>query len=128
MLFRSVDERYTNILDPVLYAQLNRICRPLLTSAIFSAMRVYTDQKTGNRAKLDQEVASAWVPLMRRLMPGWSRLGERLFRTRFRELAAGVLRVLTRWGLTPAARNWQAVTYHVPTYSWLVTQARHAIY
>jgi len=71
-----------NVMDTVLYFQLMAIAKPLLTTAMFSAMRLHADQKGGRLDKLQKEI-SEFVEPLRRQTPWINQLLFNLIHQRF---------------------------------------------
>jgi glycosyltransferase involved in cell wall biosynthesis len=120
-------EDLSNVFDTLFHLQLHQITRPVLTPAIFSAMRLHSNQKTANRDRLRQETEAAIMPFRARL-PLSKRLLFRLLGTRLNPLISSLVRCAALHGLTSSSRAWRAVSFNDNTFEWRVTPARELIH
>jgi glycosyltransferase involved in cell wall biosynthesis len=113
-----------NVFDTVLYFELFRIARPVLTTALFSAMRLHPQQKTAEAARLRKENETVLEPLYR-VYPPVNRVLLRLLRTRLGPVVSALLRGAVYYGLAPSARRWRAVAYR--DFAWRVLPVREVL-
>jgi glycosyltransferase involved in cell wall biosynthesis len=106
------------IFDTVLYLQLCSVERPVLTPALFSAMRMHPEQKTADHQRIARE-RQEWVTPRLRNSPVSTRFLAHLLQMRFVSRAAAAVLV---WAVkTPYFRlgkQWQAVVYHYGDFRW----------
>ncbi|WP_017314698.1 glycosyltransferase family 2 protein [Mastigocladopsis repens] len=107
----KLSEEFNNVFDTVLHWQLIQLCKPILTSAVFSAMRWHDGQKTLNQTNLSKEYVKGVLPLVNKL-PLTNRIVARLLRTRLHSLVKILLSSMVSYGLTPASSEWKAVVFN----------------
>jgi hypothetical protein len=119
-------EEFNNVFDNVLYFQLIQLSRPILTSAIFSAMRWHGDQKTLDRSQASQEYKTGILASIKQ-MPVLNRIIARLLITRFHPLVKAILCPFVSYGLTPASLAWEAVIFNHQACKFYKTSARSVL-
>lgn len=119
-------EDLSNVFDTIFHQELFQIAQPIVTTAIFSGMRLHPQQKTANVAQLTKETHDAVAPLLRNY-PLLKRLILRLLQTRFRQAVNVPLKWLVLYGLTSSSRRWQAVTFNRENFRWHLVPARELI-
>jgi hypothetical protein len=115
----QITEELHNVMDTVLYFQLMELERPLLTTAVFSAMRLHEDQKGGRLEKLQKEVREAVEPLWQ-CRPLFTRILFRLIHLRW---GVGLvtrlcLRVALQYGLIPNMTKWKIAIFSTNSFQW----------
>jgi glycosyltransferase involved in cell wall biosynthesis len=113
-----------NVFDTVLYFELFRIARPVVTTAVLSAMRLHPRQKSAEAARLRRENETVLEPLYRGYPP-LSRVLLRLLRTRLGPVVSALLRGAVFYGLAPTARRWRAIAYR--DFAWRVVPVREVV-
>jgi glycosyltransferase involved in cell wall biosynthesis len=115
-----------NVFDTVLHFELFRVARPVVTTAVFSAMRLHPQQKTADLSRRTRENREAIDPILRSY-PAWRRVVLRMLRTRFGIVAAAALRCAVCYGISPPARKWRAVGFVYGDFAWRVLPARELL-
>ena len=115
----QIREELHNVMDTVLYFELMEIERPLLTTAIFSAMRLHEAQKGGRLDKLQKEISEAVDPLWKRR----SFLSQILFRLIYARFGIGLitrslLKIALQYGLIPHLKRWKVAAFSVNNFRW----------
>lgn len=95
------------VFDTVLYYELLRYQKPLLTSAIFSGMRYHDTNKTTHSGVLSTEFQKYIKPYIKQYAL-WRRVLHRLLQTRFHKFFYALILYLTWRGYLPYARDWKA--------------------
>lgn len=115
------------VFDTVLYYELLKHQKPLLTSTIFSGMRYHDNNKTTHSGELSTEFQKYIMPyiqkysLLRRVL-------YRLLRTRFHKLLYAFI-LYTAWlGWLPYARDWKAVILDRKAGNFKLVNAHQALY
>jgi glycosyltransferase involved in cell wall biosynthesis len=115
-----------NVFDTVLHFELFRVARPVVTTAVFSAMRLHPQQKTADEERRARENRTVIDPILRRY-PLWARAVMRLLRTRYGVVVAAALRCAVHYGISPPARKWRAVAFVYGDFAWRVQPARRLV-
>jgi len=118
----QINEEYQNVFDRLLYFQLAQHSKPVLTHAVFSAMRWHAQHKTGNAVRRNQEELMAIQPYFKRL-PLVRRMLMRVSRSRYAHILRPFLMLAVFYGLIPYARDWRAVIFSRYSYSLRVSSA-----
>jgi hypothetical protein len=115
----EIREELHNVMDTVLYFELMEIERPLLTTAIFSAMRLHEAQKGGRLDKLQKEISEAIDPLWKR-RPFFSQILFRLIYARFGIglITRSLLKIALQYGLIPHLKRWKVAAFSVNNFRW----------
>lgn len=122
-----LNEQLNNIFDTILYWEICQLEKPLLTSAIFSAMRLHEAQKTFNKdSRKNTEHAQTLLPIIDRL-PLRSRVVRRILQTRFHFIFRGIISTLLSYGLTPDCSQWQAVVFDCQKAEFTKIAAKNAL-
>ncbi|AFZ27924.1 glycosyl transferase [Cylindrospermum stagnale PCC 7417] len=104
-----LSENYQNVFDTVFHFQLMQYQKPLLTTAIFSAMRWHKMQKTANSANIHSE--SAVIHGYIEKLPLSHRFIHRLLRTRLSKFFSAILLLAVFYGALPFSRDWTAALF-----------------
>jgi glycosyltransferase involved in cell wall biosynthesis len=117
-----------NVMDTFLYFQLMALARPVLTTAVFSAMRLHEAQKGGQLEKLRVEIQRDLEPLWRNTNPRGYFL-HRLMFTKYGlgTLARLLLRLIMQYGLHPGLEHWQVAVFDVPEQKWKIVAPREIV-
>jgi glycosyltransferase involved in cell wall biosynthesis len=120
-----LDESVSNVFDTDLYFRLLQHERPLLTTAVFSAMRRHEEQKTSNLERVKAEAAEKLDRTSAKT--AFQQVAERMTQTRFRPLLAGLLRILVYYELWPGVKDWKACVYDPNRRTFEIVRASQAI-
>ncbi len=115
----QIQEHLHNAMDTVLYFQLMAIARPLLTTAMFSAMRLHEDQKGGRLDKLKAEI-NQWVEPLRKQTAWTNQLLFSLIHQRFGigAIARFLLRLSMQYAFLPNLKHWQIAVFSTDEFCW----------
>lgn len=118
-----------NVMDTVLYFQLMEIDRPLLTTAVFSAMRLHENQKGGRLDKLQKEIKEAVDPLWQR-RSFWNRTLFSLTNQRFSIglITRFLLRLVLQYGLIPNIKKWKIAVFSTHEFKWQVISVKKSMF
>ena len=122
----KLNEEYNYRFDTIFYFQLVHLAKPILTSAIFSAMRWHKAQKIHNIERRHKESLAGILPYIKQL-PFTHRLFLRLLRTRLSRSLEAILLLAVICGLIPYGRDWVAVVFDRQKCAFKVIPARHAM-
>lgn len=122
----KISEEFDNEFDAFLHWRLVQLNKPILTSAVFSAMRWHEEQKTLNATHLSEDYVKS-ISLLINQLPLVKRAFARLLTTRFHTLARTILYSLVSHGLMPDLSEWQAVVFNYQTCSFQQMPARLAM-
>ncbi len=122
----KIQEQLNNVFDSMLYWQLYQLEKPILTSAIFSAMRLHGAQKTFNNEVLHKEYVENLLPLIKKL-PLLSQIFGRLLKTRFHDLVKGILYTFISYGWMPECSKWESVVFNHKESKFYRTKAINAL-
>ncbi|BAQ66181.1 glycosyltransferase family 2 protein [Geminocystis sp. NIES-3709] len=124
----KLSEKYPNVFDPILYLDLINYAKPILTTAVFSAMRWHKDQKTINQVS-DRlsEILDGISPYIQKL-PLFDRLILRLETTRFYVVVRLLLAVFIWYGIKPSMREYICVKFNLKTGKFESSPARFSIF
>jgi glycosyltransferase involved in cell wall biosynthesis len=124
----KIREDLHNAMDTYLYFQLMSHDRPLLTTAVFSAMRLHEAQKGGQLKNLNKEIKQAIDPLWRTTNP------QSYFIFKLMHLRFGVgtifrlfLRLILQYRLHHNLGNWQLAIFNVLQQRWQIVPATSKI-
>jgi glycosyltransferase involved in cell wall biosynthesis len=117
-----------NVMDTFLYFQLMALARPVLTTAVFSAMRLHEAQKGGQLEKLQVEIGRDLEPLWRSTNPR----GYFLHKLMFMKYGVGsvarlLMRLIMQYGWHPSLQDWQVAVFDVPEQKWKVVSPREIV-
>lgn len=121
----QISEDFHNIFDTALYLELLAITKPLLTTAIFSAMRWHPNQKTANSVNRQRE--SMQLQTDRNSYDLVRKVLSRLLRTRFHPIVKSMIGVLVYYGFIKESKDWQACIFNCWKNRWEVIDARKVI-
>jgi len=119
-------EEYVNVFDTVFHFELLRYSKPILTGAVFSAMRWHKNQKTGNLNIRTQESQEGVLPCISKL-PRLNRIFIRLLRTRLNPIVQTILQFGVMHGYIPYASDWKAVIFDRYQCTFKIVPARSAL-
>jgi glycosyltransferase involved in cell wall biosynthesis len=119
-------EQYHNVFDTIFHYQLSTYEKPLLTTAIFSAMRWHKDQKTANSSVLQSEQKAVLAYTQK--LPLINRFILRLQTTRINKLVSSFLFLAVFYGVLPSSRDWKSAVFDRMTSTFKVIPARHALF
>lgn len=119
-------EDFSNIFDTVFHFELNEVSRPVFTTAIFSGMRLHSQQKTANAKNIVSESTTGIRPYMSKL-PIYKRIILRLLYTRLHTVILYLLRVSIRNNLLPHNCEWEAVIFDHKEYRFKMSPARDGL-
>jgi glycosyltransferase involved in cell wall biosynthesis len=123
-----LNEDSKNIFDTILHYELFQVEPPLLTNAIFSAMRWHKNQITslGYRRENEESEYLKEYPKTKRIT---YHIVSRLLKTRYNNVVRSLLALTISLGLSINARRWKACCYvpweHdflvIPAWKWLMS-------
>jgi glycosyltransferase involved in cell wall biosynthesis len=117
-----------NVMDTFLYFQLMALERPVLTTAVFSAMRLHEAQKGGQLEKLQIEIGRDLEPLWRKTNPRGYFLHKLMFaKYGVGSMARLLLRLIMQYGLHPSLQDWQVAVFDVPEQQWKIVSPREIV-
>lgn len=118
----KLNEDLNNVFDVVFHYQLSEYAKPLLTTAIFSAMRWHKMQKTADKNSLSSE--QKYILEYVQKLPLINRVILRCLRSRLHPLVKAILRVAVFYGLLPESRGWLSVCFDIHTSGFRVVPSR----
>jgi glycosyltransferase involved in cell wall biosynthesis len=118
----KLNEDLNNVFDTVFYYQLSEYVKPLLTTAIFSAMRLHKMQKTADTSSLRSEQKEILQYVQK--LPLINRVILRCLRTRLQPLVKAILLVIVFYGLLPESRTWLSVAFDTTTNEFKIVESR----
>ncbi|MEH1863695.1 MAG: glycosyltransferase family 2 protein [Nostoc sp.] len=118
----KLSENYTNVFDSIFHFQLMEYEKPLLTSAIFSAMRWHKMQKSANITvgMLEQVGCTPYI----QKLPLAYRLIRQLQGNIFGRVVSAILLIAVVYGLIPSSRYWKAAVFDRMKGTFKVVSAR----
>ncbi|MBD2385331.1 glycosyltransferase family 2 protein [Cylindrospermum sp. FACHB-282] len=120
-----LSESYQNVFDTVFHFQLMQYEKPLLTTAIFSAMRWHDLQKTANSVNIHSESTAILAYIQK--LPLSHRLIHRLLRTRLSRFLTAILLLAIVYDVLPYSRNWSAALFDRMSGNFKLVPARSSL-
>lgn len=118
----KLNEDLNNVFDTVFHYQLSEYVKPLLTTAIFSAMRWHKMQKTADKSSLRSEQKEILQYVQK--LPLINRVILRCLGTRLQPLVKAILLVIVFYGLLPESRAWLSIVFDTTTGKFKIVQSR----
>lgn len=118
----KLNEDLNNVFDTVFHYQLSEYVKPLLTTAIFSAMRWHKMQKTADKSSLRSEQKEILQYVKK--LPLINRVILRCLATRLQPLVKAILLVIVFYGLLPESRTWLSIVFDTATGEFKIVQSR----
>jgi len=108
----EINTKIKNVFDTLIYNEALLIEKPLLTSAIFSAMRWHDSQLTANTKQ--RQIESDYIKAIKRKNPHYTliKISQRLASTRFNYFVISLLMIIAKLQLWPPAQGWKACVYN----------------
>jgi glycosyltransferase involved in cell wall biosynthesis len=124
----ELNEELGCIFDTVLHHRMLRLTKPILTTAVFSAMRWHPDQITSALAAKRHEESKKFLAPLSADLPMMSRIALRLLNTRMHAFISAVLSLAGYFGWTAASREWKACVFDHWQQKIRVLEARRLLF
>jgi len=118
----TVRRELKNIFDTVLYLEMRKISKPILTTAILSAMRWHSTQRGSDKENRRREGVLFKTHRENRSIA--QRILSRLLSTRFHTVMKGIVYVCIRYGWLKDSRGWKAYVFNCWEYRWELVDPR----
>lgn len=122
-----IPEELTNAFDTVYFYQLLEHEKPLLTTAVFSAMRWHDEQLTANDNEELQKEYEEYVLPHARSVPAVNRILLTLLGTKLNPVVRALVALLTFYGLLPGSRDWTAYEFNSFANTFRTVDARRLV-